>query len=391
MEIRRSAWLEINLDNLEYNVSQIQKRAPESKLMPVIKANAYGHGATEFADFLSRMGIERFAVSTLNEGIELRKSGILSPILILNYLRDEEIEDLVKYNLTPTVYTYDFAVKVNNEAKIVKKRLRCHINIDTGMSRLGFQTKKDAIDDIVEISKFKNLEIEGIYTHFARADERDKSSTYESVQKFRYIDFVLREKGVNIAIKHISNSAAIIDMRDLSLDYVRPGIILYGYYPSEEVDKGNLSIKPLMKLKAEISNIKYIEKGTGVSYSHSFTADKKTKIATIPLGYADGISRLLQNRLEITYKGKRYRNVGNICMDQFMADMTDSDAQIGDEVTIIGDGSEGALTFDDIAKMTGTINYEILCNMRDRLTRIYFYKDKEIAVRNTLLERSFKN
>lgn len=388
MKGKRAAWLEINLNNLEYNINSIKNAiSKDTKIMPVIKADAYGHGAVVFAKFLKSLGIDRFVVSLVSEAMELREAGIDDDILMLNFLEDNYVEDVVKYKLTSSIFTYDKALKLNNEAKKQGKKAKIHIALDTGMSRIGFQTTNEeqrskSLKEIIKISQLENIDMEGIFTHFANADIKDKTLTKKQYSNYQSMISLLEENGIDIRIKHVSNSASIMDLKDLNLDYVRAGIILYGYYPSDEVIKENLPLKKLMQLKANISNIKDIEAGDGVSYTFSYIAKEKTKVATIPVGYADGIRRLLQNKLYVLYKDKALKSIGNICMDQFMVDASGTDAKIGDTVIIIGDGTNGALTYDDLAKIEGTINYEVLTDMKDRISRIYYYNGKEERLHN---------
>lgn len=388
MKGKRAAWLEINLNNLEYNINSIKNAiSKDTKIMPVIKADAYGHGAVVFAKFLKSLGIDMFVVSLVSEAMELREAGIDDDILMLNFLEDNYMDDVVKYDLTSSVFTYDKAVKLNNEAKKQNKKAKIHIALDTGMSRVGFQTTNEeqrikSLAEIIKISKLENIDIEGIFTHFANADIKDKSLTEKQYNNYKSMISLLEDNGIYIRLKHVSNSASIMDLKKLNLDYVRAGIILYGHYPSDEVIKNNLPLKKVMQLKANISNIKDIEAGEGVSYTFSYVAKEKTKVATIPVGYADGIRRLLQNKLHVLYKDKTLKSIGNICMDQFMVDASGTDAKIGDTVTVIGDGTNDAMTYDDLARIEGTINYEVLTDMKDRITRVYYYNGKETRLHN---------
>lgn len=388
MKGKRAAWLEINLNNLEYNINSIKNAiSKDTKIMPVIKADAYGHGAVVFAKFLKSLGIDMFVVSLVSEAMELREAGIDDDILMLNFLEDNYMDDVVKYDLTSSVFTYDKAVKLNNEAKKQNKKAKIHIALDTGMSRVGFQTTNEeqrikSLAEIIKISKLDNIDIEGIFTHFANADIKDKSLTEKQYNNYKSMISLLEDNGIYIRLKHVSNSASVMDLKKLNLDYVRAGIILYGYYPSDEVIKNNLPLKKVMQLKANISNIKDIEAGEGVSYTFSYVAKEKTKVATIPVGYADGIRRLLQNKLHVLYKDKTLKSIGNICMDQFMVDASGTDAKIGDTVTVIGDGTNAAMTYDDLARIEGTINYEVLTDMKDRITRVYYYNGKETRLHN---------
>ena len=290
----RPVWAEINLDNLEHNIKEVKRNINKNTLiMAVVKANAYGHGAVEVSKVFLENGGDRLAVATLSEAIELRLNEIDAPILILGYTPKSQYSQILKYNLIPTIYDYEFAKALSEEATKLGVVGKIHIKIDSGLGRIGFLPSDETISEIIKISKLPNIEIEGIFTHFAKADEMDK--IYTRLQYNRFIDIVnkLEDKGVYIPIKHVSNSAAIINMPEYNLNMVRAGIMLYGLYPSNKFNKNNIKLKPAMTLKAKISNIKEVSEGTGISYGQIFVTKRKSKIATIPIGYADGLTRLL--------------------------------------------------------------------------------------------------
>lgn len=378
----RPCWLEINLDNLKHNIHIIKSNVnPNSEIMAVIKANAYNHGAITIAKELINLGVKRFAVSILSEGLELRENGIDEPILLLNYIRDSEIKEAIKHDLTMTVYDYEQAKLISKYARELNLIAKIHIKLDTGMSRIGFLPGEVALQRANEILSFNNINCEGIYTHFATADIDDRGQTKEQYNKF--IDFTekLEKLSGKRLLKHLSNSAAIMDYPEYAMDIIRPGIILYGYKPSETI-KNNWDLKPLMTLKALVSNIKILPAGSGISYGHSYVTKRITKVATIPLGYADGISRLLSNHLEVFYNGQKLPSIGNICMDQFMVDATDVEGiSIGDEITIIGNTKEEA-NLEKLAKTMGTIHYELLCMISRRIPRVYMKNDKVWSIIN---------
>lgn len=380
LEDIRPAWAEIDLDNLAHNMREVRRIVREDiSVMAVVKANAYGHGSIETSKVFLKNGACYLAVATLGEAIELRRAGINAPILILGYIKNSQHHIAVEEDITETIYNMESAKFLSDAAVKLKRKAKVHIKIDSGMGRIGFRPDEKSIEEIVNIAKLPNIEVEGIFTHFAKADELDKTFTIEQYEKFQWIIKELENKGLNIPIKHASNSAAIIDLPEYNLNMVRGGIMLYGLYPSDEVIKEEVKLKPAMTLKAEISNIKVVPKGTGISYGQIFVTERESKIATIPIGYADGFTRLLTSKSEVAIKGQRVPVVGKICMDQSMIDVTDvENVHIGDEVILFGDGSFGSPHIDEVAKTLGTISYEVLCMVGRRVPRVYV-KDKEIV------------
>ncbi len=380
----RPAWLEINLDNLCHNIHIIKEKLnSKSEIMAVIKANAYNHDAVSIARKLQSIGVHMFCVSILTEGLELRQSGINDSILLLNYVRDSEIKEAILNDLEMTVYDYNQALLMDEIARDLNKRAKIHIKIDTGMSRLGFLPGTVAFQKILDILNLKNIETMGIYSHFATADTDDKGNTRKQYEIFStFVNSVEQASGKKLK-KHISNSAAIMDYPEYDLDYVRPGIIMYGYPPSDDM-KHHWDLKPLMTLKAIVSNIKILPEGSGISYEHSYVTQRITKVATIPLGYADGISRLFSNKIHVSIKGKPARSIGNICMDQFMVDATDiDDVKIGDEVVVFGN-AENAMSLPEMADIMGTIHYEIMCMLSRRIPRVIIEDGKVSDIINYL-------
>ncbi|HOK62943.1 MAG TPA: alanine racemase [Soehngenia sp.] len=374
----RETFLEINLDNIEHNFNEIKRIVNDKTIiMPVIKANAYGHGSVVLAKKYLQIGAARFAVSILDEAIELRRENINVPILMLNYTSPTRYEEVLLYDLIQTIYKYEDAKKLSQKAMGLGKTAKIHIKIDTGMGRLGFLPTDESIDEILKISTLPNISIEGIFTHFAKADEKDKTETIEQFNKFMHMVNQLEQRGLSIELKHVSNSAAIIDIPEYNLDLARPGIILYGLYPSDEVNKNRINLRPAMTLKSIISNIKNVPTNTGISYGHKFMTKKPSKIATVPIGYADGYTRLLSNKGKVFVNGQLANVVGNICMDQLMIDVTEiQNVNIGDEVVLFGDKEEGYPHVDEIAKSIGTINYEITCMINRRVPRVYIENGK---------------
>lgn len=380
-------WAEINMDALKENILNIRKiTSPKAMVMAVVKADAYGHGAVNVAKLLLKNGADRLAVADLDEALELRRAGIDAEILILGASFPEDCPSLVKYNITPAVFSYQFAEKLSEEAVKQQKQAKLHIKIDTGMSRIGFVSgvcDEEISEEILRISRLDNIFIEGIFSHFAASDEADKAYTEQQFSEFMNLCKLLKEKGLEIPIRHIANSAAIMMYPETHLEMVRAGIILYGFYPSEDVNKNNLKLKRVMTLKSRITLIKEI-KDRSVSYGRTYIAHDVTKVATVPVGYADGYTRLLNNKAKIIAKGKTVNVIGRICMDQCMIDVTNvHNINTGDEVIIFG---EDIVTADDIAGKLGTINYEIVCMVSRRIPRIYLCEGKVVSTVNYLTE-----
>ncbi|RKD25327.1 alanine racemase [Caminicella sporogenes DSM 14501] len=375
----RPVWVEVNLDNLAHNIREVKKIIKPGVLVTaVLKADAYGHGASYIGQTLLENGADRFAVATLSEAIQLRKKYKDVPILILGYTPNESAEDVIRFNIIQTIYSYKQAKFFSDKAKELGKTVMLHVKIDTGMNRLGFQPSEKSIEEIKKIVNLPNIFIEGIFTHFAVADEEDKEFTYEQVKKFNYVVDELEKEGIKIPIKHVSNSAAIIDLPELNYDMVRAGIMLYGLYPSNEVNKKRVNLKPVMSLKTRVAHVKDVKAGIGISYGLIYKTDKESRIATLPIGYADGFTRMLTGKAQVLVKGNKVPVVGRICMDQCMIDVTGLDVKVGDEIIIFGSDGGDSISVDDIAKKLGTINYEVVCMISKRVPRVYI-KDKKIA------------
>ena len=382
------AWAEINLDNIAQNVREIRRITnKKAEIMGVVKADAYGHGVMEVAKTILNNGVTRLAVSMLDEAIQLRKNGIDVPILILSYTDPRRADEIIENNVTQTVFSHDLANALSESAIKSNKNVKIHIKIDTGMTRVGFMPGYSAIKNVVEISKLPGIIVEGLFTHFASADEKDKNYTKMQFERFMSICSELNRIGLYIPVKHVANSAAIIEFPEMHLDMVRPGIILYGLYPSEEVDKNKLELRPAMTLKANVTLVKAVEKDTGISYGRIFTTCRESKIATIPIGYADGYSRLLNQKAKVLINGEKLPVVGKICMDQCMVDVTDlgKDVSVGDEVVLFGKQGDNEITIEDVARDIGSINYEIVCIIGKRIPRFYLQGDKISGVLNYLI------
>ena len=378
----KRAWAQIDLNALQYNYNVVKSMInPKSKIMCVVKADAYGHGAKRLSKEFSKLGADWFAVSNLEEAMQIRKAGVNKPILILGYTPVNMVQVLSDNNISQAAISEDYAKKLSLRAEKINKKIKVHIKLDTGMNRIGILDqndiqRKNAVKSIENILNMSGLIVEGLFTHFAVADEGIDGEDYTRMQydNFKCVISDLKEKGIKIPLCHCCNSAAIIDYPDMDMNMVRPGIILYGLLPSNKL-KSKLRLKPVMQLKSTVSLVKEIDAGVKISYGGNFISDKKMKIATVPIGYADGYPRYMSGKGEMIVKGKRAKIVGRICMDQLMLDVTDIDGvNQGDIVTVLGGEKESRISANDIADINNTINYEIICLVGKRVPRIY-YKD----------------
>ncbi|MCC8069199.1 MAG: alanine racemase [Ruminococcus sp.] len=372
---RKRTWCEIDLNALKYNVDTI-KSITDKKIIAVVKANAYGHGDIEIATELQNLGIDYFAVSNLDEGIKLREHGILGEILILGYTPVEEAEMLQNYNIVQAILGYDYAIELNKSLEEKGSTARVHIAIDTGMNRIGFiqNEHNDTLEDIKKVYALKNLKIDGIFTHLCVADSFRQDNVDFTEYQLNNLDTIvaeLKKSGYDCGLVHAQNSAGLTNLKKEQYGAVRAGIILYGLNPSNDVRK-DIVYKPIMALKSVVSMVKYISKGDTVGYGRTFKADKTIKVATVTAGYADGYSRLLSNKGEVLIHGIRCKIIGNVCMDQFMVDVSNIDnVKSGDIVTLVGTDGNETITLDELANIIGTINYELACNINLRASRVY--------------------
>ena len=373
----RAAWAEINITNLDFNIKQIKEKVgPNKKITGIIKADGYGHGSVKVATVLRANGIESFGVATLSEAVRLREAGFITEeIVVLGLTPDPYVDVIIEHRLTPVVCDFKNAQAISLAAEKAGIIIKGYIAVDTGMGRIGYCPEDAAaIEDVKAISGLSNFKIQGLFSHFATADAEDK--TYSAVQEQRYAVFYkkLVDAGVKLPIRTLSNSAAIMEIASAHYDIVRPGIILYGCYPSDEVDRNQIELKPVMSVKANIVHLKKVPAGTTVSYGRKWTATKDSLIATIPLGYADGFPRPYSGKGKVLVNGVEAPIAGNICMDQCMIDVTNVPyVRLGDEVTIMGKDGIYEILADDIATATGTINYEIVCAFGQRLPKVYVY------------------
>ncbi|KEI06903.1 alanine racemase [Clostridium botulinum] len=380
----RPVWAEINLDNLAFNMKEIKKISSSKEIIGIVKADAYGHGALDVAPTLIENGATGLAVAVINEGVELRRSGIECPIMVLGFTAPTLIHTLLRHDIEQTVFSLEYAKQLSEVAEKMHKKIKIHIAVDTGMGRIGFLPNKESVQDVKKISNLPNIEIKGIFTHFSTADESNKEYTYYQLKKFNEFYDELKKENVNIQTRHIANSAAIMELSETQFEGVRPGIILYGYYPSDQVDKSKLKLKPVMELKTNIVHIKKISSGQYISYGRKFKTERESVIATIPVGYADGYTRRLFNKAKVIINGQIAPIIGTICMDQCMIDITDikGNVKIGDEVILMGQKNGIKIDANDIASMLGTINYEVVCMISKRVPRVYIKNGEVVKVRN---------
>ncbi|MBQ5347093.1 MAG: alanine racemase [Ruminococcus sp.] len=378
MDMVKRTWTEISLDNARKNFNLIKEKIGNKKLCCVIKADGYGHGAVSLAALYERLGADYFAVSNLDEAKELRDYNISLPILILGYTPVVNAIDLAQLNITQAVYSLEYAKALSEQCAVNKIEVKVHIKIDTGMSRIGFMCQEFPRDDysIMEIKtacSLTGLNVEGIFTHFCVSDSDSEGKEFTEKQYFNFTHTInsLKENNIEFDIAHCSNSGAIEDYPDTYCDMVRAGIILYGLAPSPQLND-RMPLKPCMSMKTVIAHIKTVKAGATVSYGRTFTAEKDMRIATVPVGYADGFIRAYAKGGYMIIKGKRADILGRICMDQTMIDITDiDDVEIGDEVLVFGSGSDGERTADDLAVCADTINYEVVCTISKRVPRLY--------------------
>lgn len=383
----RPLWAEINLDNLVHNLKEIKKLLkPGTEYISVVKADGYGHGAAEVANVCVEENIRWFAVAMLDEALELRNNGIDGSILILGYTPESEAEEIVSNNISQVCFDYNFARAMSDAAVKLGKTAKIHIALDTGMGRIGLYPDAESADLVLKMSRLPNLELEGVFTHFSSADEADKEYTYMQFEKFNKFLDMLNTRNIKVKYTHAGNSAAIIDLPEVQMNAVRPGIIQYGLYPSDEVLKSKLDLKPVMSIKAKVVHVKDVEPGTPISYGRKFITKRKSRIATLPLGYADGYTRMLNGKAKVIVNGVIAPVVGSICMDQCMVDVTDcGEVKLGDEVILMGSDGNLEISADTIASWIGTINYEVVCMFSKRVPRVYLRGGNVVEVRNYLI------
>ncbi|MCR4643411.1 MAG: alanine racemase [Lachnospiraceae bacterium] len=364
----------VNLDHIHYNIRRIRERIPKHcKIMAVIKADGYGHGAVRIAQELSGVdAVWGYAVATIDEALEIIEQGIGKPVLILGYTFPSTIPLAVEYGIRLTLFDMDSARLLHETAERSGKKAKVHIKLDTGMGRIGIQPDESGMEFVREVASLSGVEMEGIFTHFARADETDKSSAREQYARYSRFCDRLESEGIHIPLKHCANSAAIMEMKETHLNLVRSGIITYGLRPSEEVDVSGMKLKPAMEIKASVIHVKEVPAGTPISYGGCFVTEQPSRIATLSVGYADGYPRCLSDKGSVLLHGKRFPVVGRVCMDQMMVDVTDADeVRQGDLATLVGQDGDECITMDEFAESSQRINYEAVCDIGKRVPRVY--------------------
>ena len=366
-------YAEVSLKAIGHNIAQVKKRLrPGVKLLAVIKADAYGHGAVRVGKYLEDQ-VDYFAVATAEEAMELREQGIRLPVLVLGYISPEQYGEILDYDITQTVYSLEIAEKLSEASVKAGCRTKIHAALDTGMTRIGFHITQEEPDRIAAISRLPGLELEGMFTHFSCADQKDKTYCGLQLEKFRRMEGMLRERGVEIPVKHICNSAGIMEFDDYRFDMVRSGIVTYGLYPSEEVDKSRLPLIPALSWKSRVIHVQDVEPGLGVSYGATYTTEGPcTRIATVSAGYADGYPRALSNKGRVLIHGRYAPILGRVCMDQMMVDVSHiPDVKVEDTVTLIGREGDRRITMEEVADPACRFNYEMACGISKRVPRIY--------------------
>ena len=370
----------IDLDAVMYNMEMMHANIEEgTKMVVVIKTDGYGHGAVPISRMLEDVDyVWGYAVATLDEGVVLRKAGIQKPILCLGCIFPDQLEEMIRHEIRMTAYSYELAKLADETAYRMGKKAYLHIKIDTGMSRLGFPVSKESVEEILKIGRLVYTDCEGMFTHFSKADETDKTTTLEQIRAFLWMKEHLAAEGMEFTYYHCANSAAILDLPETYMDIVRSGISTYGLYPSDEVDQQHVHLKPAMELISHVSHVKWVEAGVPVSYGGTFVTERPTRIVTVPVGYGDGYPRSLSNKGFVLIHGKKAPILGRICMDQFMVDCTEiENVAYGDRVVLIGRDGDNYLPVETLSDLSGRFSYEFVCDLGKRIPR-EFLKDGKV-------------
>ena len=381
-------YAKIDLDAIAYNMEQMKQRIGEgAKLIAVIKTDGYGHGALPIARMFETTDyVWGYATASLDEAVLLRKGGAGKPILVLGCVFPDQYEDMISYGIRPATYTEEMARDISKLAVKMGEIAYFHIKVDTGMGRIGFPVTEETADAIVRISKLPKTIIEGMYTHFAKADEADKTYTYQQHEKFVWMKDALSRRHVEIPYIDCDNSAGIIDFPNMKHNLARAGISLYGMYPSDEVDKNAISLKPALELISHVTFVKEVPEGTSISYGGTFVTPKAMRIATVPVGYGDGYPRSLSNKGDVLIHGKRARILGRVCMDQFLVDVTEiPDVKFLDKVVLIGHDGDEYIPVEELSERSGRFNYEFVCCLGKRIPRVYI-RNGEVAGKTDYFE-----
>lgn len=389
MEQYSRVYASVNLDAARANMEAMHELLKEDTgIFAVIKTDGYGHGAVELAHELMDLPfLCGFCVATVEEGTILRRHGVTKPILILGHTFEEQCEEIVQQELSPAVFTYEMAERLSKEAKKADKMVTVHIAVDTGMSRIGYQVEEESADEIARISKLPHIIMEGIFTHFSKADEKDKTASHRQEKLFLDMIAMCEARGVTFAYRHCSNSAGIIDLPEANMDAVRAGITLYGLWPSDEVLKERIHLEPLMELKSRVAYVKTLPAGRQISYGGTYETTKDTVVATIPVGYGDGYPRSLSNKGYVLIHGQKAPILGRVCMDQFMVDVSHiEDVKEGTEVTLFGKDADAVLSAEELGDLSGRFNYELVCDLGKRIPRIFIKGGKVVATKDYFAE-----
>lgn len=372
MDMYLRTWCDVDLDAIRQNMIRIREKAgKETKLMAVIKADGYGHGAVPIGHYIKDI-VDYYGVATIDEAVELREAELMLPILILGYTSPSQYWLNLEYDVDQTIYSYETALQMSQIAQEKGKTAKIHIALDTGMTRIGLSPDETGLSVVKKISKLPNIRIEGLFTHFSCADMSDKQYTRDQMERYDYFVSLLEENHIEIPVKHICNSAGIMEFDHHRYDMVRAGIITYGLYPSDEVDQSTLELTPALSWRTHVVNIMEPEMNRGISYGATYMTDHPCRIATVSIGYADGYPRSLSNKGWVLIHGKKAPIVGRVCMDQTMVDITDiEDVEIEDVVTLIGSDGEERIAVEDMADLSGSFNYEFICDISKRVPRIY--------------------
>lgn len=369
----------VNLNAIKHNIAEVKKKLnPSTMLMAIIKADAYGHGAIPIAKAVGECGmIDAYGVAIIEEALELREAGIQKPILILGYTPKEQYDLIVANDISQTVYQYDMAEALSDEAVRQGKTAKLHIKIDTGMGRIGFTDTEETISIIKRIATLPGIQIEGVFSHFAKADEMDREATLLQLKRYKNMIDRLEKEQITIPIKHIANSAGIIEFPDAYFNMVRAGIVIYGIYPSDCVNQKEIKLIPAMELKTHVIYVKEVPAGCAISYGGTFITSKPTKIATIPVGYADGYSRNLSNHGKVIIHGQYAPIIGRICMDQFMVDVSNiENVNQGDVVTLLGRDGDSYISVEELSEWSHSFPYELVCTVGKRIPRVYIMEEQ---------------
>jgi len=381
-------YADINLDAIEKNVDALLSATKEgTRAIAVVKADGYGHGDVAVSKTVYNK-VFGYAVATIDEAINLRENGIDKPILILGFVTPDDYPKLIEHNVDATIFDLETATMLSDAAVYAGKKALCHIKVDTGMRRIGLEPDETGVEIVRKIKELPMLESSGIFTHFAAADELDKTSAHIQLQKFNQFVSSLEKEGITFELKHSSNSAGIIDMPEANMDLVRLGISMYGMYPSDEVEKKNVDLMPALELKSHITMVKTVESGEKVSYGGTFVTKRPTTLATVSIGYGDGYPRALSSKGYVLINGRFAPIVGRVCMDQMMIDVTDiGEVHRNDTVTLIGRDGDNYISVEEIADLAGTFNYEFVCDLGKRIPRNYYYNGKYIGSRDYFHEQ----